>query len=85
MNMIDEMACAYGTLDVASGPIYILLIYLMNPFRRMVTVGHNATVFLYNGIPTEPEEMAKLRSEGNMQCDTSLWCWAASSLPLGWL
>jgi len=31
-NMIDEMPCAYGTLCVASGPIYILLMYPMNPF-----------------------------------------------------
>jgi len=66
-NMIDEMPCAYGTLCVASGPIYILLIYLMNPFRRMVAVGHNATEFVYNWIPTEQEEMAKPRSEGDMQ------------------
>jgi len=31
-NMRDEMPCAYGTLSVASGPIYILLVYPMNPF-----------------------------------------------------
>jgi len=83
--MIDEMPCAYGTLHVASGAIYILLMYPMNPFRRMVTVGHNATVFVYNRIPTEPEEMAKLQSEGDMQRNASLWCWARSSLPPGWL
>ena len=29
-NMIDEMPCAYRTLRVASGPIYILLMYPMN-------------------------------------------------------
>jgi len=52
-NMIDEMPCAYGTLRVASGLIYILLMYPMNPFRRMVTVGHKATVSIYNRIPTE--------------------------------
>jgi len=45
-NMIDEMLCAYGTLHVASGPIYILLMYPMNPFQLMVTVGHNATMFI---------------------------------------
>jgi len=84
-NMIDEMPCAYGTLHVASGPIDILLMYPMNPFRRMVTVGHNATVFFYNRIPTEPEEMVKLRSEGDMQCDALFWRWARCSLPPGWL
>jgi len=31
-NMIDEMPCAYVTLGVASGPIYILLMYPMNQF-----------------------------------------------------
>jgi len=46
--MIHKMPCAYGTLSVASGPIYILLMYPMNPFRCIVTVGHNATVFIYN-------------------------------------
>jgi len=83
--MIDEMPCAYGTLHVASRPIYILLMCPTNPFRRMVTVGHNATVFVLNRIPTEPEEMAKLRSEGDMQRDASFWRWARSSLPPGWL
>jgi len=52
-NLTDEMPCAYGTLREASGPIYILLMYPMNPFRRMVTVGHNAMVFIYNRILTE--------------------------------
>ena len=46
-NMIDAMPCAYGTPHVASGPKYILLMYPMNRFQRMVTVSHNATVFLY--------------------------------------
>jgi len=41
----------------------------MNPFRRMVTVGNNASVFVYNRRPTEREEMAKQRSEGDMQRD----------------
>ena len=70
-NIIDEMPCAYGTLHVASGTIYILLMYPTNQFRRMVTVGHNATVSIYNRIPREGEETAKSRSEGNMQRDVS--------------
>jgi len=70
-NMIDEMPCAYGTLRVASGPIYIILMYPMNLFRRMVTVGHNATVFIYNRIPSEREETAKLPSECDRQRDAS--------------
>jgi len=52
-NMIDEIPYAHGTLRVASVPIHILLMYPMNPSRRMVTVGHNAPVFNYNRIPTE--------------------------------
>ena len=84
-NMKDEMPCAYGTLRVASGPIHILLMYPMNPFRRMVTVGHNTTAFVYNRIPTEREETAKLRSEGDMQRDTSYWRRARTSLPPGCL
>ena len=59
-NMIDEMPCAYGTLRVVSGPISILLMYPMNPFQCMVTVGPNAKVFVYNRIPTEKEETEKL-------------------------
>jgi len=84
-NMIDEMPCAYATLRVASRPIYILLMYPMNPFRRMVTVGRNATVSIYNRILTEREETAKSRSEGDMQRDASYWRWARSSLPPGCL
>ena len=84
-NTIDEMPCAYGTLHVASGPIYISLIYPMNPFRRMVTVGHNATVSIDNRIPTEQEETAKSRSGGDMRCDSSYWCRARSRLPPGCL
>jgi len=70
-NMIDEMLCAYGTLRVASGPIYILLTYPMNPFRRMVTVGHNPTVIVYNRIPTERDGTTKPRSEDDMQHNAS--------------
>jgi len=84
-NMIDEMPCAYGTLRVASRPIYILLTYPMNPFRRMVTVGHNPTVIVYSRIPTERYETTKPRSEGDMQCDACYWRWARSSLPPGCL
>jgi len=84
-NMIDAMPCTYGTLRVASGPIYILLMYPMNPFRRMVTVGHNATVFIYHRIPLEREDTAKPRLEGDMQRDTSFRRRARSSLPTGCL
>jgi len=84
-NMIDEMPCAYGTLRMASGPIYIPLLNPMNLFPRMVTVGHNATVFIYNRIPTKREETAKPRSEGDMQRHVSYWCRALSSLPPGCL
>ena len=84
-NMTHEMPCAYGTLPVASGPIYILLMYPMNPFRRMVTVGHNSTVFVYNMIPTERDETVKPQSEGDRQRDLSYWCRAQSSLPQGCL
>jgi len=84
-NMIDEMPCACGTLGVASGPIYVLLMYPMDPNRRIVTVGHNPTVFIYNRIPTEREETEKPRSEGDMQRDASYWRRARSSLPPGCL
>jgi len=84
-NMIDEMPSAYGTLRVVSGPIYNLLMYPMNPFWRMVTVGHNATVFSYNRITTKLEETAKPRSEGDIQCDASYWRRARSSLSPGCL
>jgi len=51
----------------------------------MVTVGHNAIVFVYNRIPTEREETVKLRLEGDMQHD-ALYCRRArSNLPLGCL
>ena len=42
-------------------------LYPMNPFQCMVTVGHNARVFVSNRRPTEQEETAKQRSEGNME------------------
>jgi len=81
--MTDEMPCAYGTLLVASGPIYILLIYPMTPFRRMVTVGQKAIMFIFNRIPTAREETAKPRSEGDMQRDVLYRCRARGSLPPG--
>jgi len=84
-NVIDEMPSAYGTLRVAPGPIYILLTYPMNPFQRMVTVGYNPTVIVYNRIPTERYEMTKPQSEGHMQRDASFWHWARGNLPPGCL
>ena len=51
----------------------------------MVTVGHNAMVFVYNRIPTDREETAKLRSEGYMQHDALYWRRAWSKLPPGCL
>jgi len=57
----------------------------MNPFRRMVTVGHNARVFVYNRRPTEREETAKRRSEGDMQPDAWYWRRARSNPPPGCL
>jgi len=41
-------------------------VYPMNPFRRMVTVGHNARVFVYNTRPTQRKESAKRRLDGDM-------------------
>jgi hypothetical protein len=43
-------------------------VYTINPFRRMVTVGHNASGVVKNRRPTEREETAKWRLEGDMQC-----------------
>jgi hypothetical protein len=37
------------------------------PEPLLTLVGHNATVFVYNRIPTEREETAKLQVEGDMQ------------------
>jgi len=84
-NMIDQMPCAYGTLHVASGPIYIVLLFPMNPFQRIVTVGDNATVCVYNKMPTKREETANLRLEGDMQHDALYLSWARSSQPPGCL
>jgi len=39
----------------------------------MVTVGHNARVFVQNRWPTEREETVKRRSEGDMQRDALHW------------
>jgi len=57
----------------------------MNPFRRMVTVGHNARVFVWNRRPTEREETAKRRQEGDMWRDVWSWCQARSNPPPGCL
>ena len=35
-------------------------VYPMNPFRRMVPVGHNASMFVENMRPTERKDIAKL-------------------------
>ena len=45
----------------------------------MVTVGHNPKVSVYNRIPTEWEETAKLRLGGDIQCDVSYWRLAGSN------
>ena len=84
-NMIDEMRCSYGTLCVASGQIEIVLMNPINPFQHMATVGHNATVCIYNRIPTERAETAKPRLEGDMHRDALYWRRAQSSLPPGCL
>jgi len=70
MNMIYELPCAYGTLDVSSGPIDILLIFSMNTFRGIVTGGRNTTLFIYHKIPTEREETAKPQSQETMHHDS---------------
>jgi len=41
----------------------------MNRFRRIVTVGHNARVIVWNRRPTEREETVKQRSQGDIQRD----------------
>jgi len=53
----------------------------MNPFRRLVTVGHNARAFVSNRRPTEQEETVKQRSEGDMQRDAWYWGQARSNPP----
>jgi hypothetical protein len=45
-------------------------VYPMNLFRLMVSVGHNARLFVSNRRTTEQEERAKQRLEGDMQRDT---------------
>ena len=51
----------------------------------MVTVGHNVTVFIQIRRQTEPEEMAKPRSEGDMQCNAWYSRRARSNPPPGCL
>jgi len=53
----------------------------MNLFRRLVTVGHNPRVFVYNRRMTEQEETAKRWTQGVMQRDTRYWCWELSNPP----
>ena len=53
------------------------------PNEPIPTYGHR--VFVYNRIPTQREERAKLRSQGDMQRDVSYWRRARSNLPLGCL
>jgi hypothetical protein len=53
----------------------------MNPFRRIVTVGHNARVIVENRRPTEREETVKHRSEGDIQHDALNWRRARSNPP----
>jgi len=57
----------------------------MNPFRRIVTLGHNARVIFEHWRRTEREETVKQWSEGNIQCDALFWCWARSNPPPGCL
>jgi len=57
----------------------------MNPFRRMVIVGHNARAFVYNRRLTEQEETVKQQLEGDMQRDASYWGRALSNPPPGCL
>jgi len=78
-NMINEMPCAYVTLRVASGPTTFCWC------TQWTTVGHNATVFVYDRIPTEREDTAKPQSEGDMQRDALCWRRVGSSLPPGCL
>ena len=59
--------------------------YAMSPFRCMVTVGHNPRVFVKYRRPTEREETAKLRYEGDMWPDAWSWCCARSHSPPGCL
>jgi len=57
----------------------------MNPFQRMVTVGHNAWVFIYSRTPTDQVKTVKLRLEGIMHCDKWHWRPAESDPPPGCL
>ena len=59
--------------------------YPMNPFWPTVTDGHNTRVFSQNRRPTEQEETATLRLEGDMQHDAWYWHWVGRILPPGYL
>ena len=79
-NMIDEMPCAYGTLRTTA-------LRIRHQVSRRAAQRSQLldNVFVYNRIPTEREQMAKLRSEGDMQRDAWYWRWARSNLPPGCL
>jgi len=53
----------------------------MNPFRRMVTVGHSARVIIYDGRPTERKRSVKEWLEGDTQCDALYWRPALNNPP----
>jgi hypothetical protein len=55
----------------------------MNPFRRVVTIGHNAREFVQNRRPTEREDMVKQQSESNMQHDARYWGQVRCNLSAG--
>jgi len=57
--------------------------YPMNSFRRMVIVGHNDRVIVYNRRPTEQQEMEKPRSHGDMGWYALKRCRAWSNTPPG--
>jgi hypothetical protein len=60
-------------------------VYTINPFRCMVTVGHNARVFVANRRATEREGLAKRESDCNKQLETWYWHRAQSNPPPGYL
>jgi len=59
--------------------------YPMNQFWRIVTVGHNASVLVWNRRPTEEKDVVKQRSQGNMRRNAWYWRKVRSNPPLGYL
>jgi len=49
----------------------------------MVTVAHNARVFIYNRYSTDWEKLVMLRLDGDMQCDVWYWCQMRSNRTTG--